>query len=243
MPQLIYLCSLLPIPVLAVTAIVMYRRKQHRLYPVFWPYLIFQLSRVTVEVIIYPISQTFFFYAYWTASACSVIFSLLLLRSIFLTVLEGYSPLTRLRRFGYEGVLLTFWVFALLVTFHNNDSRIVSQLIFDAEQAISFTAVGMFVFVVGSSFVLGIKWTSAVCGIALGVGLLGTVDLLVFGAQSHGHLLSNTAASWIETLAYLSAVGVYAFYFVPGWQEVQVPAAVKPELVRWADEVRGSVSK
>jgi len=61
MPQLIYLCSLLPIPVLAVTAIVMYRRKQHRLYPVFWPYLIFQLSRVTVEVIIYPISQTFFF--------------------------------------------------------------------------------------------------------------------------------------------------------------------------------------
>src|ERR1700745_2628728 len=105
----IYFCSLLPLPVLAITAIVMYRRKQHRFYPVFWAYLIFQISRVTVECIAYNTSYKAFFYFYSTARSCSVILCLLLLRSIFLTVLNGCSPLGWLRRFGYEATLLTFW--------------------------------------------------------------------------------------------------------------------------------------
>jgi hypothetical protein len=221
----------------------MYRRKQHRLYPVFWAYLIFQFSRVTIECIAYRTSYKFYFYSYWTASACSVIFSFLLLRSIFLSVLEGYSPLTWLRRFGYEAVLLAFWALALFLTYHNYGGRTFSQLIFDAHQAVSFTAVGMFVFVVGSSVVLGIRWTSAICGIALGVGLLGTVDLVVDTVHSHTQLLSNSAVGWIETLAYNCAVGIFALYFVPQREETLAPSVIKPELLQWANSVRGSVSK
>ena len=70
---LMYFFSLLPIPVLAVTAIVMYRRKQHKLYPVFWAYVIFQFSRCTVEAIAYGVSYAAFFYSYWSSSALSVI--------------------------------------------------------------------------------------------------------------------------------------------------------------------------
>src|SRR5438045_8750486 len=112
--RLIYFWSLLPLPVLALLTTVMYRRKQHRLYATFWAYVIFQLTRITIEVIVYRLSYKVFFYCYWTASACSVIFSLLLLRSIFVTVLQGYSPLSRLRRFGYEVVLLLLWALAFL---------------------------------------------------------------------------------------------------------------------------------
>ena len=240
---LIYFCSLLPIPILAVVATVMYRRKQHQLYQVFWVYIIFQFTRVTVEVIVYRISYAVFFYTYWTASAGDVIFGLLLLRSIFLTVLEGYSPLTRLRRFGYEAVLLAVWTLALLLTFHNYGGRTLQQLISDAEQALSFTAVGMFVFVVGSSFLLGIRWTSPSCGIALGVGLLGTVDLVVYAMRSHGYWLSTTVVGWIETITYNCVVGIYAFYFVPKRAEAPVPTVIRPELLQWANSVRGSVSK
>lgn len=241
--RLIYFCSLLPIPVLAITAIAMYRRKQHLIYPVFWVYLIFQFTRVTVECIAYKTSGKAYFYSYWTASACSVILGLLLLRSIFLTVLKGYSPLSWLRRFGYEAALLTFWGLALFLTYHNYGGRTLPQLIFDAEQAVSFTAVGMFVFVVGSSVLLGIRWTSAICGIALGVGLLGTVDLVIYAILSHGHVVSNMVVGWISTIAYLCAVGIYAFYFVPKRAEAQVRAGIKPELLQWANGVRGSISK
>jgi hypothetical protein len=240
---LIYFCSLLPLPVQAVTASVMYRRKQHTIYPIFWTYLIFQFLREAGEGIALYASRKVFFYTYWSASALSVIFSLLLLRSIFLTVLEGYSPLTRLRRFGYEAVLLACWLLALFLTFQDEQRRTVLQLIFDAHQAVSFTQVGMFVFVVGSSVLLGIRWTSAICGIALGVGLLGTTDLLVFALLSHGHAISNNLASWIQTLAYNCGMAIFASYFVPKRAEVQAPAVVKPELLQWANGVRGSLSK
>src|SRR2546430_13493340 len=157
---LIYFFSLLPLPVLAVTAIVMYRRKQHLIYPIFWTYLIFQFVRESGEGIALQFSHKVYYYTYWSASACSIIFSLLLLRKIFLTVLQGYSPLSRLRRYGYEAVLLGCWLIALLVAFHNDHSRTVRQLILESHQAVSFTSVGMFVFVVGSSALLGIRWTS-----------------------------------------------------------------------------------
>ena len=240
---LIYFCSLLPIPVLAATAIVMYRRKQHRLYPVFWANLIFQFSRVTIECIAYRTSYTFYFYSYWTASACSVVFSLLLLRSIFLTMLRGYSPLSWLRRFGYDAMLLAFWGLALLLTYHNYGGRTFQQLISDAEQAVSFSAVGMFVFVVGSSVLLGIRWTSAICGIALGVGLMGTVDLVVFAMRSHGYWLSSMVVGWIETITYNCVVAIFAFYFAPKREEVLAPLVIRPELLQWANTVKGSVSK
>ncbi|PYY14747.1 MAG: hypothetical protein DMG60_19415 [Acidobacteria bacterium] len=240
---LIYFFSLLPLPVLAVTAIVMYQRKQHLIYPIFWTYLIFQFVRESGEGIALQFSHKVFYYTYWSTSACSVIFSLLLLRNIFLTVLRGYSPLSQLRRYGYEAMLLACWLLALLVAFHNEHPRTVRQLIFDSHQAVSFTSVGMFVFVVGSSALLGIRWTSAICGIALGLGLFGTTDLVVYALLSHGHLLSNTVASWIQVLAYDCGIGIFALYFVPRREEVQVPAGLKPELLQWANEVRGSLSK
>ncbi|PYY09815.1 MAG: hypothetical protein DMG61_22630 [Acidobacteria bacterium] len=240
---LMYFFSLLPIPVLAVTAIVMYRRKQHKLYPVFWAYVIFQFSRCTVEAIAYGVSYAAFFYSYWSSSALSVIFRLLLLRSIFLTVLEGYAPLHRLRRSGYEVAFLVFWALALFLTFHNYGGRRVSQLILDAGQAASFIAVGMFVFVVGSSALLGIRWTSAISGIALGLGLLGTADLAVFAGLSHNHFISTTAAGWIETLTYDCAVGIIAFCFVPRREEIRIPAAIEPARLQWVDSIRGALSE
>src|SRR5437763_11173516 len=236
---LLYLCSLLPIPILAITAIAMYRRKQHRLYPVFWAYVILHFTRVSVQLGAYRVSYAAYFYIYWTGCVLGIIFTLLLLRTIFVTVLEGYSPLSRLRRFGYDAVLLVVWAIALFLIFHDNSARTVRQLIYDAEQAANFTSVAMFVFVVGSSLVLGIRWTSAICGIAMGLGLMGTADLLIYAGLSR-HLLSTSVASWIETLAYICVVFIYASYFVPKRAEVHVPAAIRPELVQWAEGLRSS---
>ena len=130
MPLLFF--SLLPLPVLAVIAIAMYRRKQHRVYLVFWAYLILHFIRISVQQIAYRISYASYIYAYWTGCVVGAIVTLLLLRTIFVTVLEGYSPLTRLRRLGYDIVLLAVWALALFLTFHDSNSRTLRQLIFGA---------------------------------------------------------------------------------------------------------------
>lgn len=238
----LHLFCLLPIPILVLTITVMYRRKQHALYPMFWVYLIFELIRAGTENVAYHLSYRVFFYSYWSFSAGAVIFTLLLLRDIFLTAFEGYSPLKRLRRFGYEAAFLAFWILGLLLISHNHFGPAIPQIIFQAEQAVSVTAVGMFVFVVGSSALLGIRWTSQFCGIALGVGLLGIIDLAVFAAFSRRYLVSNVVAGWVETLAYNCAVGIYAFCFVPIRDEIHdISPTIGPELAEWLDGVRSAL--
>jgi len=237
--------SVLSIPIHAATATFMYRRKQNKIYPVFWAYIVFQASRVAVESIAYVTSFAAYFYSYWISSACSIVLSLLLLRNIFLTVLEGYSPLNRLRRSGYEIALLASWTLALFVTYNNHHytGSIFPQLLFDGHQAASFVAVGMFLFVVGSSALLGIRWTSPIYGIALGLGLLGTVDLAVFAALSHNHLISSTTAGWIETITYDCAAAIFAFFFVPKREEATLPGSINPEWVQWLQGIKGTLSE
>lgn len=241
MPSLLYIFSLLPIPVLAWTIIVMYRRKQHLVYAAFWMYLCFQFLRVVAEAIVFRISYALFFYSYWISSACSVIFGLLLLRGIFTAVLRNYSSLTRMRQIGYEVVLATFWTFGTGLVLARPNQHSLPQIITSAEEVVSFTAVAMFVFVIGASMVLGIRWTARVCGIAAGLGMLGTIDLLVYAALSRGVLYRNVAG-WLETIAFDLAVGTFALYFLPRRTE-PAPPRMRTELLRWAHNARGAVLK
>ena len=247
MTQLFDLFTLLPAPIFGAIAVVMYRRKQHRLYFVFWIYFCFQFTRVIVVNIVSPhISLAAYFYAYWTASLCSVFFTLLLLRSIFVTVLSNFPDLARTRRIGYELALGIMWSAALLIAFRQAGPHTITDMISRAEQAISFTAVGMLIFVVLSSMFLGIRWNAAICGMAGGLGLLGTVDLLVFTFfwrreptySAHVHLVG-----WIQTLTFNIAVAIFAFYFLPVRAEIRAPEDMKPELVEWAESMKGVISK
>ena len=241
----LYFFWLLPIPVLTSIAIVMYRRKQHFIYPVFWSYIVFQDVRIPAEFICKVISYKAFFYSYWLASFASVVFTLLLLRDIFKRVLRNYSALDRMRRTGYDIALVCLWVLALLVTLHLSPARNLFQRIATAELTVSFTAVGMFVFVVVASMILGIKWRSAVCGMAAGSGVLGTVDVAVFTAMSRLTLLSRhiRLASWIETLGFDFAMGVFALYFLPWRNEAGPPTSLKPELLEWTESMKGTLPK
>jgi hypothetical protein len=103
----------------------------------------------------------------------------------------------------------------------------------------------MFVFVVVASMILGIKWRSAVCGMAAGLGVLGAVDLAVFAAVSRLTLLSRhlRLASWIETLGFDCAMGVFALYFLPRQNEVDPPKSLKPELLEWSESMKGAMPK
>jgi hypothetical protein len=245
MSLVLYALGLLPIPVLVCIAAVMYRRKQHFIYPIFWSYILFQCARVSAEFICKFISYKAFFYSYWIASFGSVVFSLLLLRDIFSRVLRKYSPLNTVRRNGYELVLLGLWCVASLLTFRMAPAHGLLRKITQAELIVSFSAVGVFVFVVAASIIFGIRWRSHVCGMAAGIGLLGTMDLLVFAALSRASQLPHHSmfVGWVETLSFDAAIGVFAFYFLPRRKDIESPKTLKPELLDWAESMKGAMPK
>lgn len=245
MRQLLHWFSLLPVPVLGAIAVIMYRRKQHRLYPIFWIYICFQLTRIiVVNVVFLNTSYSLYFYGYWTASICSVFFTLLLLRSIFVTMLRA-SGLDKTRRVGYEVALGILWCIGLVMAIQQTGARTFGDMMTRAEQAVSFTAVGMLLFVVGSSIFLGIKWSPGLCYIAGGLGVLGTVDLLVYTFWRKGtHYGSHTLlVGWIETVTLNAVAAIFAFYFLPLRTEAQVPEPIKPQVVEWLKSMKGAMSK
>ena len=240
---MIYLYWLLPIPVLVSMLVLMYRRKQHYLYRVFWSYLCFQCVRLGAEALSFSYSRKAYFYAYWTGSVCSILLSLLLLRDIFVTVLRSYPSLSRIRSIGYEIALACVWTAAVFIALQDANAHTYQEVITRLWQTVSFTSVGIFIFVVISSSILGIKWTDSVCGVAAGLGLLGTVDLLVYAALSHPQAhFSVRAAGYTETAAYYGAVAVFAFYFLPKRVESK-SLQPKPELIDWAQSMNGTLSR
>jgi hypothetical protein len=237
--------SLLPIPFLILIVLVMWRRKQHVVYPAFWTYLCVQVAGLASEFICKGISYKTFFYAYWISSFLNLIFQLLLLRDIFSTALGKYPRLDKFRRSLYEIALATLCLIAVIAVFLGERIHGLSKMIFTAELVISFVAVGVFVFVAASAIVLGIKWKSALCGMAAGLGLLGIVDLIVFAIMTHSSRLSPyaSAASWAETIGYDLAICIFALYFLPMPREVPPPKQVRPELLDWAESMRGSLPR
>jgi hypothetical protein len=241
----LYVFWLLPVPVLIGIATVMYRRKQHFSYPIFWSYICFQCFRLVTEFICNLISYKVYFYAFWSCSLANFVLTLLLLRSIFRSVLEEYSSLDTMRRIGYEITAATLWFTAFALTIGLMHSHGWPRRIARAELMASFTGLGMFLLVVATSRILGIKWRSGLCGIAAGLGVMGTADLFVYTAMSWARHLSRPAAiaSWVETLAFDAAISIFAVYFLPAPFESQTPGELRPDLLAWAESMRGAIRR
>lgn len=241
----LYCLWLLPIPVLAAIVAVMYRRRQHRLYPMFWAYAWFQCMALVIEFICKLVSYKAYFYAYWVSSSLSALIILLLLRTVFVRFLEKYPALDSVRRHGFEFAVSGIWVMALAMNIGFMTAQAWPQRIARAALIVSFTEAGIFVFVLITTVVLGIRWESADCGIAAGLGLMGTADFLVYTGLSWATSLFKPAVigSWIETLAYNVAIGIFAFYFLPARVTETVSTDVRPELLEWAESMKGAVRK
>ena len=240
-----YAFWLLPIPVLAAIAVVMYRRKQHISYPFFWVYIGFQCIRLVIEFICNLISYKAYFYIYWTSSFLSAVLTLFLLRSVFASFLEKYPALDTVRRHGFEFAVSIVWFTALALNLGFMSASGWPQRITRVELIISFTEVAIFVFVLITALVLGLRWKSANCGIAAGLGLLGAADLLVYTGLSWvtSFFKPSIIGGWIETFAVNGAVAIFAFYFLPAPATEKSDADLRPELLEWAESMKGAVRK
>lgn len=241
----LYAFWLLPIPVLAAIAVVMRRRKQHTSYPVFWAYASFQCFRLIVEFICNLLSYKAYFYVYWVSSFISAVLTLLLLRSIFVAFLEKYPSLDTVRRHGFEFAVSVIWFTALALNLGFMSASAWPQRITRAVLIVSFTEVAIFVFVLVTALILGLRWKSAYCGIAAGLGLLGAADLLVFTGLSWvtSFFRPSIVGGWIETIAFDMAVAVFSFYFLPAPEIEKSDTSVRPELLEWAESMKGAVRK
>src|SRR5438552_6560556 len=101
-----------PVLQFAVAA-VMYWRKQHRIFPIFFAYLGFQIAGF---MILFPLHKwgeySHYFYGYWMLSAISVVLGFRLIQEIFEDVFRPYQD-RKSTRLNSSHQIISYAVFCL----------------------------------------------------------------------------------------------------------------------------------
>jgi len=165
-----------PVLQFAVVA-VMYWRKQHRIFPIFFAYLGFQIAGF---MILFPLHKwgeySHYFYGYWMLSAISVVLGFRLIQEIFEDVFRPYHTLKDLGTVLFKWAALVMLLVAGVVMASSPAAGDpVLQAIVTLQRCVRVVQCGLILFLLIFSKYLGVSWRQQSFGIALGFGSLAAV--------------------------------------------------------------------
>jgi hypothetical protein len=203
-------------PVLELSlAGILYWRRLHRTFPLFFAYIVFQVVNF---VILFPIyrydSGRTYFYAYWISGIIGLAIGFKVIHEIFLDVLRPYPNLKDLGTLLFKWAGLVMLLVAIVVTAASQsggDDTVVGQAVVIGQRCVRFIQCGLIFFLLFFSRHLGISKRQFSFGIALGFGSFATVELvgiaLISGGQIH-----NAPVSLINTAAYSLSIVTWIGY-------------------------------
>jgi hypothetical protein len=191
---------LLEIAILAV----MFRRKLHVRFPLFFSYLAYD---IVMAALTYSVSGSYraYFYAYWSTHAVSAMLLLGVIYELFTAMFRQHHALRDFGTMLFRWAVVMVSMFSALLVFSGigaTKNSIVNSIM-NLDRSVGVMQCGMLLFLVLFSPYLKISWKHQICGIALGFGLDATVRMLllsqwivgVFGTK-YLNVLSMAAYDW-----------------------------------------------
>jgi hypothetical protein len=202
-------------------AIVMYRRKLHRTFPVFFAYI---LSQILTFAILFPINRwagyELYFYSYWITDGISLAIGFKVIHEIFLDVFRPYHALRDLGTVLFKWAALVMLLVAGVVAAASpaGQQGPLVQAILTVERCIRVIQCGLILFLVLFSRYLGVSPRQRSFGIALGFGFFASVELILVAINASGHA-SELQVNIINMIAYNLAIVIWL-----GYAAVKVPS-------------------
>lgn len=214
-------------PVLqSAVVFVMLRRKLHRIFPVFFSYLI---SQIAIFLINYPVyrsgNNTVFFYTYWTGSALSVFLGFKVIHEVFLDVCRPYHTLKDLGTmlFRWAGLVMLLVAVVVAVSNPSTPEAPLVQAILTTQRCVRIIQCGLILFLLVFSKYLGVSWRQHSFGMALGFGGYATAELAIV-AMRVSQLISQSTCDLVNMVAYNCALAVWLGYAVVKNPNREAPA-------------------
>ncbi|MGA9967919.1 MAG: hypothetical protein WBQ10_22170 [Terriglobales bacterium] len=210
-------------PVLELSlAGVMYWRRLHRTFPVFFAYIVFQVVNFLV---LFPIYQwgsgpsatdraiTAYFDAYWISAAISVAIGFKVIHEIFLDMLRPYPNLKDLGTLLFKWAALVMLLVAMVVAVasQQGDDEPLVQAVIIMQRSVRFIQCGLILFLLFFSRHMGISRRQLSFGIALGFGSFACVELVGLALLS-GRLIHHPTVNMITTPAYTLVILIWIGY-------------------------------
>src|SRR5580704_2233523 len=192
---------------------VMFWRKLHRAFPVFFAYMVFQVANFLILFPIYHYEHGIYFYAYWISAAISLAIGFKIIHEIFLDVLRPYPNLKDLGTLLFKWAWLVMLLVAIVVTAasHSVPEPLLGQAVIIGQRCVRVIQCGLIMFLLFFSRYLGVSRKQFSFGIALGFGSFATVELVGLALISGGQAQHNTV-SLVNTLAYTLSILTWLGY-------------------------------
>ena len=201
-------------PVLELTlAGIIFARKLHRTYPVFFAYLIFQIINFAISFPIYEYgSRDAYFYSYWIGAGVSLAIGFKVIHEVFLDVFRPYHTLRDLGTVLFKWAALVMLLVALVVAAASPTGQDpLVQAVIIVQRCVRVIQCGLVLFLLVFSKYLGVSWRQHSFGIALGFGAFATIELVALALFSGGQIQPN-ALSLMNTAGYCFAILTWLAY-------------------------------
>jgi hypothetical protein len=225
-----------PILQLAVAA-AMHRYKLHRLFPVFFTYVCFQILAFAV---LYPMSSQWvgtsyqmFFWSYWLCSAVNLVLGFMVIYEIFLDVFRPYHTLKDLGSvlFKWAALVMSLVAFVVAASSPTGDQGPIVQAIITVTRCVRVSQVGLVLFLLVFARYLGVSWKQHSFGLSLGLGLAAGVELGTLAFHVSGHA-SEVMVHVTNLVAYNVAILIWLGYALVK-SEARAPVAELFAPNRW----------
>jgi hypothetical protein len=206
-----------PVLQLAV-GITMVRRKLHRLFPVFFSYICFQ---VLAFCVLFPMFQwgsasyTEYFWIYWACSAVNLVLGFMVIYEIFLDVFRPYHTLKDLGSvlFKWAALVMSLVGFVVAASSPIGDQGPIVQAVITVTRCVRVAQVGLILFLLVFSRYLGVSWKQHSFGLSLGLGFSAALELGTLAFHVSGHA-SEVMVHVVNLVAYNIAILVWLTYAV-----------------------------
>jgi hypothetical protein len=200
----------------SVVAAIMWRRKIHRQFPVFFYFLVAQVVNFAVTYPLYHnAAYKWYFWCYWIGEAANAILGFKVIHEIFLDVFRPYHALKDLGTpiFKWAGAVML--LVSVVVAASNSFSQDpIVHAVTTLERAVFMVQFGLILFLILFSRFLGVSRRQTSFGIALGFGLFAGTELMLLAMQAGGLVGRRSHATYnlVNMLAYNGAVVLWLIY-------------------------------
>jgi hypothetical protein len=234
--KLIYMLWLTGMGLQFLLSAVLASRKTWRYLPVFTGFSIFCLLQNVVCYVVRGNVQHAYAYVYWVTESVVLVLGVLVIYEVFTKFLTPYPALHGLARSGFRWTIgLLFLISLSVICFHApvEGSRFVAGAVV-LEQATRVAEVGLLVFLFSFSRIFGLHWRQHIFGVAVGLGLFTTVELIGVTVRAHFGIAAWQVFNLAGMLSYNISLLVWIGYLLV--REQATSAAEMPkraQLEQW----------
>jgi hypothetical protein len=217
----------------SVVAAILWRRKLHKKFPVFFLFLLAQVANFAV---LFPLwlagDFKMYFVFFWLGEAVNAVLGFKVIHEIFLDVFRPYHTLKDLGTLLFKWAGVVMLLVSVVVAFSNSfDQSPLVHAVTTLQRSVRIVQLGLILFLLLFSRFMGVSRKQVSFGISLGFGLFAGVELMLMALNSGGFVRSGNL-NLINMVTLILAILVWLGYSLSR-NAIRVAAVNHLQTQRW----------